>query len=680
MRIAIGKEMGFIFIPLYLEQAKNESIESALERSNFQEIWAVLQAIQEQDEVFDQIIQQLNATTKLKRKGFNDARLSEKLEIIGPTISVKKLQKSITTLLVARLCKSWDTMFQMLLMFKEKHGHTNVPLKAKKPWVELGIWVDNVRALKRNKNLKTDRVRILNEIGFRWLVDGQTLETTDGLLNETQFGKASGLSNIRRYRKKGLIAPVGYASSNAGISPFYHFRQIKELNKKLGITIYNTKGLLTEKQLRKAFGSSKIGDYRKKGLISPVGYALSEAGISPFYHLRQIKELKAKLGITISSTKGLLTETQFGKAFCSSRIGNYRKKGLIKPVGYAISSAGISPYYHPRQIKELKAKLGITLDDTKGLVTEFQFMNAFGFNGLGKYRKKGLVKPVGFAMGKSGVNPYYYPHQIKELKAKLGITLDNTKGLLNETQFGKASGISKIERYRKKGIIVPAGYALSNAGVSPFYHFRQIKELKAKLGITLDDIKGLLNETQFGKAFGSSRIKIYRKNGLIKPVGYGVTNAGIRPFFHPRQIKELKTKLGITLDSTDGLLIEIQFGKAVGSSRIKFYRKKGLIKPVGYAISNAGVSPFYCQRQVKELRNKLGITLDDISGLLSEKAFAKAFGCSRIGKYREKGIIKPVGYAMSGDVGCRLSPYYHQRQIKELKAKLQKIAESKSKK
>jgi hypothetical protein len=29
----------------------------------------------------------------------------------------------------------------------------------------------------------------------------------------------------------------------------------------------------------------------------------------------------------------------------------------MKPVGYAMSNAGLSPFYHPRQIKELKAKL-----------------------------------------------------------------------------------------------------------------------------------------------------------------------------------------------------------------------------------------------------------------------------------------------------------------------------------
>ena len=153
------------------------------------------------------------------------------------------------------------------------------------------------------------------------------------------------------------------------------------------------------------------------------------------------------------------------------------------------------------------------------------------------------------------VGPMYHPRQSKELKIRLGINLDNTKGLLNEYQFGKACGISKVGRYRKKGYISPIGYAFSSTHISPFYHPRQIKELKVKLGINLDNTTGLLNEKQFGKDFGSSRISSYRKKGQIKPVGFAMTLGGrVSPMYHPRQIKELKVKLGINLDNTTGLL------------------------------------------------------------------------------------------------------------------------------
>jgi superfamily II DNA or RNA helicase len=622
MRTSPKKEKGYIFIPLYLEQAKNESIESALERSNFQEIWAVLQAIQEQDEVFDQIIQQLNASTKLKRKGFNDARLSEKLEIIGPTISVKKLQKAITTLVVSRLCKSWDTMFQMLLMFKKKHSHTNVPLKAKKPWDELGIWVDKVRALKRNKHLITDRVEQLNKIGFRWLVDGETLETTDGLFNEYQIMNIFGFSRIGVYRKKGMIKPVGYAISATRLSPFYHSRQIGELKKKLGISLDNTKGLLSEQQFTQKTGLTGIGKYRKKGLIKPIGFGISGTMIGAYYHPRQIKKLKRDLGITIDDTTGLLNEKQFGKEFGSTRINFYRKKKLIKPVGYGMTlGSRVSAMYHPRQIAELKKKIGVTLEYTSGLLHESQFMKISGLTNVAKYRKRKDIIPIGYALNSSGVAPYYHPRQVKELKKKLGINLDNLKGLLNETEFANLSGFSMIAKYRKRGDIIPIGYGLNNSGIAPYYHPRQVKELKKKLGINLDNLKGLLNEKQFIRFSGFTKINAYRKKNLIIPIGYGLNSSGIGPYYHPRQVKELKKNLGINLNNLTGLLNETKFANLFGCNRITIakYRKRGDIIPIGFALNSAGVRPYYHPRQIQELKKKLGINLEIIDGILFEK-------------------------------------------------------------
>src|SRR5208282_2816129 len=120
--------------------------------------------------------------------------------------------------------------------------------------------------------------------------------------------------------------------------------------------------------------------------------------------------------------------------------------------------------------------------------------------------------------------------------------LDDTTGLLNERQFAVASGLNQIYTYRKRGLIKPVGTAITHAGLSHFYHPRQIKELKKKLGITLDDTTGLLTEKQFKKMSGVTMVSRYRRQGLIKPVGEAITNSGLGTYYHPRQIKELKKK------------------------------------------------------------------------------------------------------------------------------------------
>jgi hypothetical protein len=143
-----------------------------------------------------------------------------------------------------------------------------------------------------------------------------------------------------------------------------------------------------------------------------------------------------------------------------------------------VVSAGLGAHYHPRQISELKKALGITLNSTKGLLNQMQMIKASGLTALAKYREKGLIKPVGYAMSGAGIGPYYHPRQIEELRKTLGITLASTRGLLIETDVKQLPGLSKIRNYRGKGLIRPAGFAMSKAGLSAYY--RAIDVLKER--------------------------------------------------------------------------------------------------------------------------------------------------------------------------------------------------------
>lgn len=203
--------------------------------------------------------------------------------------------------------------------------------------------------------------------------------------------------------------------------------------------------------------------------------------VSAFYDHRQIAELKTALGITLDNTDGLLNEKQFTNASGLTKTPDYRNRGLIKPIGYAMTNAGLSPFYHPRQISELKTALGITLTNTDGLLNEYEFRKTSGLSQIADYRERGLIKPVGTHMVSNGIGFFYHPHQIAELKTALGITLDSIEGLLNETEFKKNSGLTNIAKYRRNGLITPVGFAMAGPGVGPFYHPRQIAELKKRL-------------------------------------------------------------------------------------------------------------------------------------------------------------------------------------------------------
>jgi len=63
--------------------------------------------------------------------------------------------------------KSWEKMYNRLIIFKNQWGHCKVPYNWKKDQ-QLSQWVYRQRSYKNKGMLKTERIRLLNKIGFDW--------------------------------------------------------------------------------------------------------------------------------------------------------------------------------------------------------------------------------------------------------------------------------------------------------------------------------------------------------------------------------------------------------------------------------------------------------------------------------------------------------------------------------
>ncbi len=120
------KTTGYVLVPLFVEQTTGESIEDAVARSEFDEVWAVLQAMQEQDEVLADIVRQMRED-RGRTKGFDDQAFRERVVVLGPGLSLHTLRQSITTKIIDRIGRTWDEYFGELLAYKDQHGHCNVP-------------------------------------------------------------------------------------------------------------------------------------------------------------------------------------------------------------------------------------------------------------------------------------------------------------------------------------------------------------------------------------------------------------------------------------------------------------------------------------------------------------------------------------------------------------------------
>jgi superfamily II DNA or RNA helicase len=166
MRTAPGKTMGFVLVPLYVEQASGEKIEEAIERTEFDEIWQVLQSLQEQDDVLAETISRMREDYG-RGKGFNDAAFRGQVYVLGSKLCLEVLRSAITTKCVETLGSTWDERFGELKAFQLQTGHCLVS-RTDVLWSSLGNWVGMQRQLKRAGKLSEDRVRRLKEIGFIW--------------------------------------------------------------------------------------------------------------------------------------------------------------------------------------------------------------------------------------------------------------------------------------------------------------------------------------------------------------------------------------------------------------------------------------------------------------------------------------------------------------------------------
>ena len=166
MRKSEGKETGYVLVPLYLEQKEGESLDKAIERANFEEIWDVLQSLKEQDEILAQHITQ-SAQARGAGKGADDSTFSDRIDFTGPALALESIRASVTTHVLEHLESSWDVNFGKLVKFKEEYGHCRVPWGYKTDQ-ELAMWVSRQRKFFSKGQLSPERFSRLQKVDFVW--------------------------------------------------------------------------------------------------------------------------------------------------------------------------------------------------------------------------------------------------------------------------------------------------------------------------------------------------------------------------------------------------------------------------------------------------------------------------------------------------------------------------------
>ena len=162
---ATNKKLGYIVVPLFIEQKKGETEAAAFTRSGFDEVAEVLGAMLESD---DDLVDTIKELQEARGRGdkFNPRQLHEKIEVIGPAINLDKLTQSIDVEILERLGLSLDRWFGLLQKFNKREGNCRVPQSHLEDGMKLGTWVGNIRqgAIRLSEEQKCQ----LDAIGFSW--------------------------------------------------------------------------------------------------------------------------------------------------------------------------------------------------------------------------------------------------------------------------------------------------------------------------------------------------------------------------------------------------------------------------------------------------------------------------------------------------------------------------------
>lgn len=160
-----GKTTGYVLVPLFVEQAADESVEAAVNRSDFDEVWDVLHSLQEQDDVLAELIRHMGEQ-KGRGNGTDDSEFANRVDIAGVEIELEALRSAVATRCFESLFSSWDIYWGQLAAFKEQFGHCNVSSCGTNP--QLGAWVVAQRNRRTKGALTDEQIARLDSLGFVW--------------------------------------------------------------------------------------------------------------------------------------------------------------------------------------------------------------------------------------------------------------------------------------------------------------------------------------------------------------------------------------------------------------------------------------------------------------------------------------------------------------------------------
>jgi hypothetical protein len=128
----------------------------------------------------------------LQGRGLLDAKIEKQLENLGVKRHCKLRQEIFEDNYVCQERSLWDFNLLLLLQFRDREGHSRVPIRHVEDGQKLGAWIRMLRVQKKKGILCPEQERRLNKIGFVWnIFEGKWDAMITAL---TRFKQREGLS------------------------------------------------------------------------------------------------------------------------------------------------------------------------------------------------------------------------------------------------------------------------------------------------------------------------------------------------------------------------------------------------------------------------------------------------------------------------------------------------------
>ncbi len=304
-----NKKYGYILVPIFKEKFRGEKITEATKRSNYETISEVLDALREQDDNLDLLLNEANRNHKRGHGYFSKTveKLSEKIIFLENEINIKNLKKHIFIKVLETFRNNWDDMCGLLNKYKDQYGHCDVPLNAKGEYKELAVWVHNIRLTRRRRKSNTlseKNIDDLNKLNFVWKFSDETLEYPTNFKTKGEIYK---LYNIAyKHRIWDIVKPKGkvYSGEAGTYTDVYDLDENiirealkfdfyeKEIDKNKITTISKALSYTRKFSMLRDFHRDIYSEYLKKEGFIVKKYYSKDGKIVPFINIEYDKFTK----------------------------------------------------------------------------------------------------------------------------------------------------------------------------------------------------------------------------------------------------------------------------------------------------------------------------------------------------------------------------------------------------